>query len=102
METHKLIVLSTAHVSDSTRALLEKDGREDEFSPPLVNCYQKGDWGWFVHVPVEDDEDDAPEDMRAIYGFARSHGAAWLMFDCDAEPIDALPVFDWNAEQVEG
>jgi hypothetical protein len=56
-------------------------------------CYPKGDFGYFVYV--EDDlPDDLPDDQRACYAFASEHQYDWIMFDCDASPVDSLACYD--------
>jgi len=89
IETHKMLALSTGHVTPETRDALN-DG---------AHCaYQKGDWGWFVPVfdPDDDDRDGgAPDDLVAICRYAREQGCSWLMFDCDADPIPGLATYDW-------
>ena len=99
LEIHKMLVLSTMHVSQSTAELL------DIGCPSIHNghCadgigYPKGDYGWFVYVPEEPEQDsDIPADLLAVVvAFARAQACNWVMFDRDADKIDDLPVFDWG------
>ena len=81
----KMLVLSTAHITpDTCNGYLR--GRD-------APCYPKGDYGYFVYV--EDDvPDDLPDDLRACYAFASEHQCDWIMFDCDASPVDGLACYD--------
>jgi len=91
LETHKMLALSTAHLSLGTRQ--DMDRLEGSAFEALPVYYSKGDYGWFVAItddPKEDWEAMYPEDLRLCIVFARSQGCSWIMFDRDVEPIDEL------------
>lgn len=48
-------------------------------------------YGWFVYAP-EDPDDELPEDLRRVCDSARKQGAEYVLFDCDALPMEDLPV----------
>lgn len=50
--------------------------------------------GWLVYVPGEGDIDE-PEWIRDIFKFARSLGCKCILFDCDEDPMEQLPIYDW-------
>lgn len=76
---------STAHLSPVARACVEAGG---ELASPTP-------YGWFAYASDDPDE-RVPSDLAAIMKFARSLGAEYVSFDCDASEIDCLPVFDWS------
>ncbi len=94
LETHKMLVLSTAHVSRETRGRLQ-DG---ELS--LVS-YDKDDYGWFIPIiqyapdSVEDRLDrehwhNHCPDLYAARRLAETNGCTWLMFDRDGDVLEGL------------
>lgn len=90
MEKHNMLALSTGHVSEETAKLMDID------QCGLV-VYEKEDYGWFVHLPDPLDEykESTPKDLYKCMTFAMKQGCDWVMFDCDVEPIDELPVYEW-------
>lgn len=57
------------------------------------------EYGWFMWAPgdIDDDPDydDVPDEVRAIWRFARAHGCHYVLLDRDAEILDGLPSWDW-------
>jgi hypothetical protein len=76
---------STAHLSPAARAYFETD---DGIVSPTA-------YGWFVHAN-EEPGDLVPYDLCAVMAYARSLGAEYINFDCDASEIAYLPIFDWT------
>ena len=74
---------STAHLSPTARDYI--DGGEPVASPTP--------YGWFVWANEEPDE-TVPSDLAALMAHARSLGAEYILFDCDADEIAALPTFE--------
>lgn len=75
---------STAHLSPAARAYVEND---DGIASPTP-------YGWFVYANEELGE-FVPSDLKAVMAYARSLGAEYINFDCDALDIPDLPTFDW-------
>lgn len=100
MATHPvsftMLDASTAHLAPKTRQQLESNSIEG------VLFYDKGPWGWFVHVPSPelgpDLDSRAPDDIKTCLAFAQSQGYQWIMFDADGSIVDALPIY----EEAEG
>lgn len=93
-EIHKMICLSTAHVCGDTAKHLE-----DEWpSVRMPVHYQKGEYGWFVHVSTDYTEEELsmfPDDIQAILAYARARGCGWIMLDIDGPVVDGLKTWEW-------
>ena len=81
-----MLVLSTGHLTEETCNLFLAD-----YHGP---AWRKGDYGWFVYVP-EDEDRELPPDLTACLALARAKGAFWVMFDRDEVQIDDLSTYDW-------
>ena len=94
----KLITLSTAHITDKTSVLLDKEWKENNFQ---IAVYDKNGYGFFIYISegtkekAFDDSSDLPKDLKDCIKFAVEKECEWLCLDCDAEPIDELPKYDW-------
>ena len=88
LEVHTMLALSTAHIRPETSDSMEAGG-------PIV-AYEKGDYGFFVPDCEGNAQDEIPADLAECLAFARARGCSWLMFDCDAEQVPGLPVYDWE------
>lgn len=96
-ERHTMIALSTGHIKEITRQMLsELAGNQTDASDPIIEeqpvVYAKNGYGWFLPVLTEG-YTNYP-DLTDCIQHALYHGADWIMFDCDAEPTDALPLYD--------
>ncbi len=94
METHKMLALSTAHVTKKTAELMDAGKIEG------VVLYNKGEYGWFIYIPEDSDEivelqGKIPNDLYECMYFASDNWFDWLMFDRDVEVIDKLPEYQW-------
>ena|ERR1035437_4788191 len=113
----KLLDLSTRHITEATcntwlptekardgvEPLASSNNSVFTYTPPIA-FYEKGDQGWFVHVPGKDMYDDdqleeelerVPSDLMVVIKYARELDVQWLQFDCDADTNGDLPVFEW-------
>ena len=106
LEIHRVLVLSTAHLSDHTCNIYLAQQvdlsatREtgSTWTPPSVIAYEKRDYGYFVWVPenpAESERADVPLELRSAIHVARREGCGWVMFDRDGPTIDDLPTYDW-------
>lgn len=87
-DIRKMLMLSTGHVTWETSKLL------DDPQNPWVMTSQWGTYGWFVYAH-DDNLDEMPGELAHIMRYARVHGCEYILFDCDADVIDDLPVFQW-------
>lgn len=91
-EIHKMLCLSTAHVSRETA---------DDFENPvgmgtLPIFYEKREYGWFVVVSKDVETDkDYPADIVEVLAYARARGCTWIMLDQDGPVIDGLRTWEW-------
>lgn len=102
-QIERTLVLSTAHVSPGTAAILD-NGMND--IPPFGNL----EWapsmtreeGWLFRVPLNMSADDwafyvepYPAELRAALTLARDEGCHWILFDCDGPTVETLTEFEW-------
>jgi hypothetical protein len=87
MLIEKMLVLSTGH--------LQHDTCTQWLDTAPFAAFTKADYGWFVFVPEDLEEEVVPEELLACFVLARAQGCEWLMFDRDADTLDTLPVFAW-------
>jgi hypothetical protein len=83
LEINSELVLSTAHISESTNAALTND---------LLT--QRTDCGLRLHV-LGFIEYGAPEELKALLKLAKQNNCKWLLLDRDGDIHPSLPVFDW-------
>jgi hypothetical protein len=84
-ETSTLLHLSTAHISKETTAILDQG-----------KLYvAKHEYGWFVWVDEDASSRTFPADLLACIQFAQGMGCRWIILDCDASKVDALPTYEW-------
>lgn len=78
---------STVHLTQSTRDRLDQMAEGGEVLTASTP------YGWFVWAE-EDPQPDLPDELAAIMAHARSKGAEYILFDCDAPENPGLPVFE--------
>jgi len=97
-EIAKMLTLSTGHVTEETCNCWIP---EQNFDPPRVVAFQKGEYGWFIYVGgKERDEEDRqdeeiPDDLKTVMSFARKHRCTWLCLDRDGGDEVDLPTYEW-------
>jgi len=94
-EAGRYCVLSTAHISATSAAILDLWAGPLSGEAPMTVASTVH--GWFVSatpVPASQSE-QLPADLRHILDFGRAHGFDFVMLDCDADAIDALTTFSW-------
>ena len=94
LETRRFAVISTAHVSETTARRLDKTPPKEW--PCLGGPY--GEYGWFLYAHDENAgvwPDVIPDELFTVMIWARKLGFDYVLFDCDADEVEDLPVFDW-------
>lgn len=99
-EIDQMLTISSVHVSQSTRELLD-EVVDDTCCVPMPPVYEKSGYGWFVVCnPDYDNEslrvtlEDYPADLAAAMRLAKEHGCIWLCIDCDGPEVDELEKFE--------
>lgn len=90
LETRRVLVLSTAHLSPETiRSLNETPSSAWAVSGGVLP------FGYYVYAHDEPPEGVQP-DLMACLDFGRANGFDYVQFDCDAEdlPASTLRVFE--------
>jgi len=94
MEIHKMLALSTGHLTRETRGLLDQaaNPHRQTMAYKMPVTFMKDEYGWFVHVA--EDTPLCPTDLEACLHLARHKHCGWIMFDRDVDPIEVLPTFE--------
>jgi hypothetical protein len=87
-QIEKMLVASTANIRKSTADLLDTD--TDAMPLSIVRPRV----GWIVYA--NDSPDTTPPELLVLLEEAKRFDCDWLMLDCDAEPLDGFPEFDWG------
>lgn len=90
-EIHKILVVSTAHISEETNNILENDLN--------VGFTTYGHFLWnFLHNRAEQDEiilEEWPEEIGDIFKLARKRNCAYILIDSDGPIYEELKEYDW-------
>jgi len=88
----RFLDISTAHLSEEDKALLDSFAAPDSRLGPMTvsTCY-----GWWMYAIDDCYEDNCLSDnLTRICKHARKNGCDYILFDCDAETDEELPVFE--------
>lgn len=98
-EIHKLIVLSTAHISKECNDLLEELTAEDSRSAGPGCHSDKYPFGFHITLtPIEEmdpDEQWIDPSLEGAVAYARKLGCTHLRLDCDGPRMKDLPTYEW-------
>lgn len=92
LEIARTLVLSTAHLHPATA--------RDWMARCPWSCFEKGDYGWFMHVCDDIGITEAhgvPLEIRSAIHVAKRADCQWIMWDCDGPVVAELPEYDWTA-----
>ena len=90
-QVRSFLTLSTAHVPEQFAQLLDK---EHVVNWPV--CGGPFDaYGWFMFADDENHNQTIPEEIMAVFAYARSLNCNYVLFDMDADVIPELPTWDW-------
>lgn len=90
MEIHRMLALSTGHLTEHTCNTWLPEAADKGFT-----AYEMSDYGWLVLVLDLSNEHSLPTDLEQIMLWAKDHQFSWLMFDRDVRATDEFPYFDW-------
>ncbi len=95
LEIHKILTLSTTHISKKTADSLNMLNNED------LILYKKDEFGWFIYIIDGDSErindKSIPDDLAAIIKLAKSKECEIICLDRDACKVDGLFTYDWDS-----
>jgi hypothetical protein len=89
IDTRKLAVISTGHVSKETAELFNSTHREKW--PACGGPFNV--FGWFMYIDPY--ADDTPDDLKIVFTYLDAQGFEYVLFDCDASCVTDLPLFEW-------
>lgn len=98
MEITKMLTVSTAHISEGTAKLLDKEVEADSLG---INVYRKGEYGWFIGVSADlsqclnSCENEVPDELEKLIIFAADLGCDMLCIDRDGEVLPYFEVYLW-------
>ncbi len=102
----RFLDVSGGHLSAATWDWLDRQLADDVLRAPSNSAGAllaggKTRYGWFVYCPEEGAE-ELPQDLRKVLARARQSGAEYALFDCDAIPLEDLPILhpDFTDEPV--
>ena len=96
----RFLDVSSGHLSPGTWAWLDAQFGHDSLRDPH-NCTAaqlaggRTRYGWFVYAP-DHSVVDLPDDLARVLAKARRRRADYVLFDCDAAPMEDLPVLHPN------
>lgn len=95
-EIHKLMVLSTAHITKACNDALGMLDREDGPGPG-PGCYLDHYlYGFHLTLSAEPDEAEwIDPSLEEVVAYARKHGCTHLRLDRDGPTMNDLPQYEW-------
>lgn len=98
LEIHTIPVISTAHITE------EVSRRLSDGSSRWCACAEYVDCGFFLYLdePHGTEFDPVPQCLLDIRDWrkrlqleGRLDNSCWVRLECDADPVEDLPVYDW-------
>jgi hypothetical protein len=91
----KMLDISTRHITPGDATLLGERG----FHEFPLTVYLKREYGWFILVSEDVEEDELREAGLSeafvnVFRYAKAAGAGWIMLDADGDIVQ-LPTNDW-------
>lgn len=86
--------LCTSHLPRQTLHAL------NSYGGVIARPFDYGAWMWVpddvdAHLAEQEPDDTPPDEVVAIYRYARARGCDWVLFDRDARPTPDLPTWEW-------
>ena len=95
MSIRKFLDVSAGHLSAATWAWLDEQTTDDVVRDPFSRSAEilggRTRHGWFVYAS-EEPMPPIPTDLANIMRHARQRDCEWLLLDCEALPLEDLPV----------
>lgn len=90
-EVRNFLTLSTGHVPREVAEAL--DSNFPDTWPVCGGPFNT--FGWFMYAHDEDCEGTIPPELMRVFEYALSVNCNYVLFDCDADVLPALPSWDW-------
>jgi hypothetical protein len=87
IEVDRTLVLSTEHIRASTGVFIDNED---------IASYSS-EYGWVIYVGGEFEDDEWPDDLKAVVKFAQEKKCDYLRLDRDGPTVKELPRM-WNEE----
>jgi hypothetical protein len=87
----KVPLLSTGHLTENTYDRLQETEGE-ELGISIVARY---DEGCFVYVGDDNVDETTPEDLAAVFAWAKEQGFYWVRIDRDGDTVEGLQTYEW-------
>lgn len=86
METHRMITMSTGHITPETNEMMLN---QTEFDG--ISYYPKDEYGYFILVYIDEAKDykDVPCDLMELLYFAKDYGYDMICLDSDGPDMSA-------------
>lgn len=95
MTIRSFLDLSSGHLLPETWAWLDAQTADEVVRSlgPSAQVVLAGGmhYGWFIYADEEPGE-AIPAELAAIFRLARLRGCEYVLFDCDAVPMEDLPI----------
>lgn len=91
----RALALSAGHLTEAAAAELNRllaRPRSTEPGTPVAGWTTTGR-AWWLRVDDSLDGEDLTPSLASCVGFARAHGASYILFEVDADPIPELPFY---------
>jgi len=84
-EIHKILVLSTAHITEETSEWLIEEG------------YTNDEYGFWLYCKSDSmlKSPEVPSELKKVLIFAASKDCAYVKLDRDGDTVSGLNTFDW-------
>lgn len=87
---------SSGHLSADTWSWLDAQLADDSLRDPRNAAAAsiaggRTRYGWLVYA-IQQAEEPIPADLASVCDYARRRGADYILFDCDANPDQDLPI----------
>lgn len=94
LEITKMLTISTAHITEETAVMLEREVKYGVDNIPLA-IYNKAEFGWIIFVSEYYKDLNMPEDLMSCLDLAKENNCEWLCLDCDGLIVPDLQTYDW-------
>lgn len=93
-EISKMISLNVSHITGKTMFELQHDDVCGVITYPKVDPSSDEQYGAFVYIQGDWEDNCEREDLIQCIRFAKSYGCDWICFDYDANIVEDLPTYD--------